>query len=81
MCILFYSLDKASFRMIAKIFHTHSSLIYKWVVEASEKLPYYKISDAITEIEFDEMWHFLFSQKNKLWLIKTIDKTTEKMIA
>lgn len=40
LCILFYFLDKYSFHMLAKIFNTRPSLIYKWV--ASEKLPYYK---------------------------------------
>jgi len=43
--------------MLAKIFDTHPSLVYKWVVEAADKLPQFQISDDITEIEFDEMWH------------------------
>lgn len=45
--------------MLAKIFNTFSSLIYKWVVEASKKSPFYKTSDDITEIEFDEIWCFI----------------------
>lgn len=45
--------------MLAKIFNTFSSLIYKWVVEVSKKSPFYKTSDDITEIEFDEIWCFI----------------------
>ena len=63
LCILLYSLGKCSFHMLAKIFNTHPSLVYRQVKEASKKLPGYQIDDNITEIEFDEMWHFIKSKK------------------
>ncbi len=66
--------------MLAKIINTFSSLIYKWVVEASKKSPFYKTSDDITEIEFDEMWYFI-PLKNRLWVIKTVNRRTGKTIA
>lgn len=68
LCVMFYSLGKVSFRMLAKIFDTYPSLVYRWVVEASEKLPEQQINDSITEIEFDEMWHFIKSKKTKCGL-------------
>ena len=49
--------------MLAKIFNTHPSLVYRWIKEASERLPKYQIEDNIAEIEFDEMWHFIKSKK------------------
>jgi len=67
-CVLFYSLGKCSFRMLAKIFDTHPSLVYKWVREAADRLPQPQISDDITEIEFDEMWHFIKSKKTNYGL-------------
>ncbi len=68
LCVLFYSLGKCSFRMLAKIFDTHPSLVYKWVTEAADRLPQPEISDDITEIEFDEMWHFIKSKKTNYGL-------------
>ena len=37
--------------------------MYRWIKEASERLPKYQIEDNIAEIEFDEMWHFIKSKK------------------
>jgi transposase-like protein len=63
MCVLFYTLGKGSFRMLAKIFNTQPSLVYRWIVEAGAKLPDTEVSGEIQEIEFDEMWHFVGSKK------------------
>ena len=63
MCVLLYSLCKASFRMLAKIFDTSPSLTYRWIVEAGCRLPERSVPGNITEMEFDEMWHFVKSKK------------------
>lgn len=63
MCVLLYSLGKASFRMLGRIFNTSPSLIYRWIVEAGCKLPANEISGSIEQMEFDEMWHFIKSKK------------------
>lgn len=63
MCVIFYSLGKGSFNMLAKIFDTWPSLVYRWIVEAGAKLPEQEISGEIKQIEFDEMWHFIESKK------------------
>jgi transposase len=63
MCVLLYSLCKASFRMLAKIFDTSPSLTYRWIVEAGCRLPERSVPGDITEMEFDEMWHFVKSKK------------------
>lgn len=80
LCVLFYSLGKSSFRMLAKIFNTHPSLVYRWVVEASNKLPAYQINETITEIEFDEMWHFVKSKKTSYGLLKLLTEEQEKQL-
>jgi hypothetical protein len=39
MCVLLYSLGKASFNMLAKLFDTWPSLTYRWITEAGAKIP------------------------------------------
>jgi IS1 family transposase/transposase-like protein len=81
MCTILYSLGKASFNMLAHIFDTWPSLIYRWIVEAGTKLPETEISNEIKEMEFDEMLHFVGSKKNKLWIQKAIDRSTRRTVA
>ena len=65
MCVILYSLAKASFNMLAKVFNTWTSLVYRWIVEAGAKLPKSEISGEIKHMEFDEMWHYIGSKKTK----------------
>jgi insertion element IS1 protein InsB len=81
LCVLFYTLGKGSFRMLAKIFNTQPSLVYRWIVEAGAKLPDTEVSGEIQEMEFDEMWHFVGSKKNKLWILKALDRSTRRVVA
>ena len=64
LCVLLYSLGKGSFNMIAHLLDTWPSLVYRWVKEAGINTSEPTISNRITEMEFDEMWHFL-GQKNE----------------
>jgi hypothetical protein len=52
--------------MLAHIFDTWPSLIYRWIVEAGVKLPELEICGEIREMKFDEMWHFVGSKKRAL---------------
>jgi transposase len=63
MCVIFYSLGKGSYNMLAKIFDTWPSLVYRWIVEAGAKLQTPEISGEIKQMEFDEMWHFVGNKK------------------
>jgi insertion element IS1 protein InsB len=80
-CVLLYSLAKASFNMLAKLFNTWPSVVYCWICQAANALDETKISDKITEIEFDEMWHFIQKKTNKLWVIKAVDRKSRRTIA
>ena len=51
LCVLLYSICKASFNMLAKIFKTWPSVIYYWIYQAGNALSETKISDKIQEIE------------------------------
>ena len=72
LCVLFYSLGKVSFNMLAKIFNTWPSLTYRWVMEAGVSLPEYNVSNEIKEMEFDEMWHFIGSKKENAGLSRPL---------
>lgn len=63
LCVVFYSLGKASYNMLGKIFNRDRALIYRWIREAGLNAEEPTISGQITQIEFDEMWHFIQSKK------------------
>jgi hypothetical protein len=50
--------------MLAKIFGVKNGTIHNWVVEAVKAMPEPKVPDNTSEIEFDEMWHFI-GKKNE----------------
>jgi transposase len=63
LCVVFYSLGKASYNMLGKIFGRNRSLIYRWIREAGMLTEEPTMGGEIKEIEFDEMWHFIESKK------------------
>jgi transposase len=66
MAVVLYSLAKASFGMLGKVFGVSRALTYRWVREAAEALPGFEVRGDIKEMEFDEMWHFIGSKKQAL---------------
>jgi transposase-like protein len=80
LCVLFYGLGKASFRMLGKIFGHPPSIIYRWIRKEMDALPDLAIPGDIKEMEFDEMWHFV-GQKNKKWILKALDRGTRRTLA
>jgi transposase-like protein len=63
LCVVFYALGKGSYNMLGKIFGRNRSLIYRWIREAGLRTAEPAIDGEITQIEFDEMWHFIESKK------------------
>lgn len=70
LAVILYSLGKASFNMLGKIFGHSPSLLYRWIVEEMDKLPDPEVPGDIKEMEFDEMWHFIGSKKTRNGLSK-----------
>ena len=64
MVVLLYGLGKGSYRMLGKIFGVSNGTVQNWVKEAERSLPELTVDEAITEIEFDEMWHYI-GKKNE----------------
>jgi transposase len=65
MCVLLYTLSRASYNGLARIFDTWPSLVYRWIVEAGAAWPDEGVPGDIKQIEFDEMWHYVGSKKEK----------------
>jgi transposase-like protein len=65
LAVILYSLGKASFNMLGKIFGHSPSVVYRWIAKEMDKIKEPVIADDIKEIAFDEMWHFIQSKKTK----------------
>jgi transposase len=72
MCVILYSLGKASYNMLAHIFDTWPSLVYRWIVEAGARLPEQEVSGEIKQMEFDEMWHYIEAKKTNFGLSRPL---------
>ena len=81
LCIILYSLGKASFGFMAKLFGVSRTTTYTWIKQMASEVEYPIIADKIKAIEFDEMWHFVHAKKNKKWIIKALDRGSRRTIA
>ena len=65
LAVILYSLGKASFGFLGKLFGVSRSIPYRWIKAEADKIAEPSISGEIKEMEFDEMWHFIGSKKTK----------------
>ena len=63
--MILYSLGKASFGLLAKLFGVSRTTTDDWIRQAAASTDEPAISEDIQEIEFDEMWQFIQSKKGK----------------
>jgi len=63
LAVLLYATARTSFRRIGKILGVDHSLVYRWIRDVAESLPEPVVSSEITEVELDEMWHFIKDKK------------------
>ena len=54
---------KCSYRMLGRILRIDHTLVYRWIRAFGESLTEPEVSGEITQMEFDEMWHFIGSKK------------------
>ena len=67
-----YAMAKGSYRMMGRILKIDHSLVYRWIREFGESLPQPEIPGDITQMEFDEMWHFIKSKKTSFGSLKPL---------
>jgi len=65
MCILIYSLGKGTYRFLGQLFGVAHTTVYRWIRKEAYKLPEPDIPLDITDVEIDEMWHFLHQKKTR----------------
>ena len=63
LCVLLYAMAKGSYRMMGRLLNIDHTLVYRWIREFGENLPEPEVPGKITQMEFDEMWHFIQSKK------------------
>lgn len=63
--VLLYSSGKASYRFIAKMLQVSAVSVYKWIREFAEQIGEPEILNNYTELELDEMWHYVGSKKTE----------------
>jgi transposase-like protein len=63
LALLLYSMGRASYGIIARVLKVSRTTVYRWVRHTAIQLPEPTIPLEITEIEFDEMWHYIGSKK------------------
>lgn len=74
LAVILYSLGKASYGFIAKLFGVTRAAVLKWIRKEGALIEKPKIPSSIKEMEFDEMWHFIGSKKtnygsSKPWIV------------
>jgi transposase len=66
LAVILYSVGKASFGALGKLFGHSRSFMYRWITEAAAETSEPEVPGGIEEMEFDEMWHFVGSKKQVL---------------
>ena len=61
--VLLYSTGKASYRFIAKLLDVSVTTVYYWIKRIAKSYPDNNIPKEASEIEIDEMWHFVHKKK------------------
>jgi len=59
-----YSIGKASYGFIAKLFNVNMTAVLKWIRNIG--IPEPKIDGEIKEIQIDEMWHFIVKKTKNM---------------
>jgi transposase len=70
LCIILYSLGKASFGFLGKLLGVSRTTTYYWVRQAAASTDEPRTTPDIQEIEFDEIWDIIQSKKEKSGLLK-----------
>ena len=65
LAVILYTLGKASFGMLGKLFGHSRALTYRWIAEEAARLPEAVIAHDIQEMEFDEMLRFIGSKETR----------------
>jgi transposase len=81
LAVVLYAMSKATYNFLAKkVFNCSPTTVMNWIKQASADVKMPEISDDITEIEFDEMWHFICKKKPKNGFSKPLIVVQERLL-
>lgn len=69
-----------SLRCVGKLLATTAHSVIRWVTEYVETRCSKPAPEGAVVIEVDEMWHYLGSKTNKLWIWTALDRATGRLI-
>jgi transposase-like protein len=69
-----------SFRCVAKLLATSAHSVIRWVTVYIDTCCSKPAPEGTVIIEVDEMWHFLGSKANKLWIWTALDRASGRLI-
>lgn len=69
-----------SLRCVGKLLATTAHSVIRWVTEYVETRCSKPAPEGPVVIEVDEMWHYLGSKTNKLWIWTALDRATGRLI-
>jgi IS1 family transposase/transposase-like protein len=69
-----------SFNAVAHLLGTTAQSVLRWVCSYVDRYCTKPPPGEAVVIELDEMWHFLQSKTNKVWIWKAYDRTTGRLV-
>jgi transposase len=58
--------------MLGRVLEIDHTLVYQWIRAFGETLPESEVVGEISQMEFDEMWHFIGSKKESFGSLKPL---------
>jgi transposase len=80
LAIILYGSGKASYRYLSKLFNVCPATVMNWIKSFSERINVSKLNASITELEIDEMWHFIESKKTNCGSLKPLIEQAERRL-
>ena len=80
LALILYSTGKASYRFIARLLNINPTTVYNWIKSLAKKYKENEILNKCTEIEIDEMWHFIQKKTIKFGYLKPLIEKQENAL-
>jgi transposase-like protein len=80
LALILYSTGKASYRFIARLLNINATTVYNWIKSKAKKYKEKEITNNCTQIEIDEMWHFIQKKVIKFGYLKQLTEKQESVL-
>jgi transposase len=80
LAVILYSSGKGSFSYLARLFGVCPATVLNWVRAYADKISDPVVASNLTEIELDEMWHYLHEKKQNCGSLKPLIEQAEERL-